>query len=476
MNDLEALKAEVFGRQKVLALIYKDFGNKSLYKYVDGWNISPPTERSKVVALEAGKLISKIYSEDIGKEAASQIGRLPFASTIDHHGILNHPFFINSNLIFSLFNKQKYLISFGTSSISLNNSSWPGCLLFNNDRGELGRISFFPDKIKNKTVYAAPAIKPEDVWKVLNNINKSPYCNSEQKDKLGALVQEVFNNSRVFELPNFSTQASLISYKLWSEIFPSAKKIVYLPIEDLVSQILADKICTDSDNLLYNLFFSQKGLVLLEKYFSGSLGAFSSQHKGSFLFWALDGKGRRVHLQKKGNGIYGGRISIKLEPEVIAKALVKRQIYPTTLVCFLVLLYYQFTCIGGFNQVNWLTDIKDKFVLLLNEFGFDDEVKKITLMSTDNFAEADLAFLSKAGELEKASGIDLYLSGKDLYSTYFKLAEQLTLAQCIENSLPEIYKVVVSANMRKPSLLELTSKFIAHNNGTEKTAAESLRY
>lgn len=499
---LQELKAAVFRRQRVLAEIYERHGAESLWHYANGWQTADVFKPEDFFLQAVGRLLAKIYSPDIASGALAQLQQEPLVSTIDHHGILNHPFFINSNLIFSLRQNQKYLICLTTSGVSLNNSSWPGSFVLHNKQGVMKRLSFFLDKLKTTCVFAAPALTEANSAKVLDIIVSDSDLDAGGKLKLQTLVREIFSSGTVRQLDNFSDQACAISSQLWQKFFPQAPLVVYLPVESLAARLIIETIIPDSNHLLHQLFFTPLGWQLLEKHFEGSLGAFQSAAPpsipplskggrsgislksqsdfwgaprggvGSFLFWGINESGKRVRLHREGSRVLGsGLMEFELSPEVIAQALCQRHLYPTGLVCFLVLLYYRVTCLGGFNQVNWLTDIKDKFLKLLAELDCPDLITKIKPIPTQNFAEANLAFLLSNRRLIKATGIDIYLSGLDAYPRYQASAKELTLKESVESLLPEIYRVITPAENRRDKLLMLTDELIAEKNGM----AEKIR-
>ena len=143
--------------------------------------------------------------------------------------------------------------------------------------------------------------------------------------------------------------------------------------------------------------------------------------------------------------------------------------------CFLVLLYYGLICLGGFNQVNWLTEIKQKFVSLLKAAGRHNAAEQILKTATDNFAETNLAFArNNSGEVYQPTLLDLYLQNQpQIFNNYRQLADKLTLAQSIDTELPEIYKVITPAVERNPQLLELTIDKILRHNGLIQKALKS---
>lgn len=468
---LNQIKRSVLEKQSVLGNIYKQFGQVSLADYVSNWNIGPTDNNLffKAFLQAAQDAALAVYGTELASKIAGQLKQAPLVSTIDHHGILNHPFFINSNLIFSLKKDIKYLICLSTSGVSLNNSSWPGCLLLAGPDGRLKRFSFFSDSQKTKAVWAVPALEIGRVKKIHSAVMASSLP-QEQK----ARVIEIVSNLIPAGFQNFSQQASAASTKLWSKVFPSAPKVFYLPIEEITARMLK-LLLTSQNSFLNKLLFSPTDWEFLEKNFQGAMGAFSGINKGSFLFWGVDSKGHRVRLARQANKLVGQNFSLEISPKAIGQALDLRQLYPSSLVCFMVLLLAGVTCLGGFNQVNWLSNIKNKFISLLSELGERELSERVSKSQTQNFAEANLAFLGLGSSLIKPTGLDLYLKNDPLlYQKYHNLGNILTLAESIESLLPEIYRVITPAAERNSTLLGLTDEMVLVHNGTDKKIYQAL--
>ena len=451
----------VLSRQPVLDDIVQTYGAKTLSEYAESWRIEPLIDASALQYI--AELCKELYGEQIAIQAAEQIKRCPLVSTVDHHGILNHPFFLNSNLVFSLKAGQKYLVCLPTEGVSLNNSSWPGSLVYHGRAGMLRRVSFFPASFKHKIILAAPALSKAGVEKSLSRRNEYPETTEG--------IAELLNDEKIYSFKNFSLQASYLSCKLWSWYFPDAPQVLYLPLETLTSRILAESF-QNKNSLLSRLLASEEGWLLLEKYFQGLRGAFGfgDSGKGSFLYWAVNGKGEREQLRRRGSELLSlAGISVLSNPEQLSQSLQYKTMYPSSLVCFLVLLLGGVTCLGGFNQTTWLAGIQKQFVALLKEMGEIAAAEKVGQLATDNFAETDLAFLRDNHNITKATGIDILLrKDKGLYGKYQKLAHALSLSDSIKLSLPEIYKVVVPERERQPSLLAITTSDIAHELGLAK--------
>ena len=440
---LEKLKAAVFDRQKVLAEIYKQKSKSSLFDYVNSWQVGNLKASADFIGA-AKTLLEKLYP-DIANDVVDQLENQPLVSTIDHHGVLNHPFFINSNLIFSLRQGQKYLICLPTAGVSLNNSSWPGSLMHHDGQGNFRRASFFADGLKHLPALAAPPITKTGV----NNF-----------ELVTDLPIELFSNEAIFNFSSFTEQASILSSKFWSAVFPSAPRIIYLPLEDLASSIIAEVIGKNEKHILHKLIFTEAGWQLLEKYFRGLKGAFDDNY-GTFLFWAIDKKGQRQRIIRGKDNL-----ELLLQPESLIKRLREKTLYPGSLLCFLVLLHSHITCLGGFNQVNWLTEIKGKCAALLNELGESSEAEGVAAIPTDNFAEGNFAFLQKNGKLIKPAALDIYLANDPgIYIKYQALGKIITVGESIETLLPEIYKIITPLAGRQQALLAISEEQILEASG-----------
>ncbi|MBI5530674.1 MAG: hypothetical protein HY918_04205 [Candidatus Doudnabacteria bacterium] len=460
MENLEQLKSAVLNKQKTLAAIYHNSGGLTLADYVLSWRLSkkePEANFAKIIKF----LLADIYGQDEAEKISGQIQKFPLVSTIDHHGIFGHPFFLNANLLFSLRNDLKFLPVLTTSGVSLNNSSWPACLVLSDKFGKQIRLSFFHDGHKTKTAFAAQKIEKRDVENIRKQIKGLKFLDGLKQKKLDELVKKVFLSPEVLERKIFSDQACIISRMLWAEVFPEAPKLAYLPLEDLVGELIVKDIANNKNHFLCQLLFTSSGFDLAEKYFTGLKGAFGFG-KGSFLFWEVDGFGRRRALSRQD-------LETKYRDlaEGISNDLKDRKIYPTSLVCFLVSLFYGLNCLGGFNQTSWLTDIKEKFVALLSERGETELAARISQVVTDNFAETPVAFSLANNVLLKPSLLDLYLNNAS-YSSIINNARKITLAQSLETELPEIYKIVMPELDRLPELSAITSGQIAQNNGLTK--------
>ena len=227
-------------------------------------------------------------------------------------------------------------------------------------------------------------------------------------------------------MKDFSTQASLLSFNFWKKIFPSAPRLIYCPLETLVSEYLL-KIFEDPNHALTRLVTTAQGRELWREHF---------ENEHTFMFWRLDAKGRRQSLSDLEENLDRLKESIK-----------NKQIYPSSPLCFAVLLYAGVAAVGGFTQTTWLTGVKQELMEILKKL---DPKKAIKHIFTKNFAESALATLPANGK-QFASAVDLWLKGKDKYAVYKAQATKMTLGQSLDLAMPIIHRVVVGSklNVRK---------------------------
>ena len=415
MDSLQTIKKEVFKKRPVLQEIQKKFGGLKLRNYVkDAWEV--PTKTPDAVFLNIVSFYAQsLFGQNIGEQVKSQLQKKPLVSTVSHLGIWGHPIFVNAELIYSLhFQPNELAVSLATESVSLNNtSSWSGSVLVHSD-SVLKRYSFFPDKLKTLPVFSALAINEDCI-----NSFKKYYPEGFEK-VLNALKIDVNQKS-------FTSQACQTSYNLWQAVFPSAPKLIYLPLESIVNEYLLKIV--DDNNIINQIIFTKKGQELWQKYFG-------QEH--TFMFWSVDEKGRRKQLTK---------LSSRNE---IYSLLEQRKLYPSSPLCFMVLLLTGFTCAGGFTQTTWLTEVKQKFINLLGDLNaLSDASLSVTAVPTKNFAESSLASLVINNEELQPTALDLLFSGKDYYPEFLKRAQEITLAESLDLAMPTIYKVVMPSTSVK---------------------------
>jgi len=461
-TDIDQLQSVVLEKLPVLNDIYRVHGQKTVYDHVQDWQGGPAFIKP-VLAAVITEVVGELYGEVVAQEINKQLSITSFVSTIDHHGLLNHPFFINSNLIVSLRKDMTHVVCFPTAGVSLNNSSWPGCVLYH-ENNDLKRVSFFSDKEKQSVVLSKRSFSRLQYEQVLGIISK-------QKPELLEYIS-ASGIDRMFEPQYFWQQASIASPLLWQMVFPSAPRIVYPPLEIVMGRLLV-RLLETKEKLFTQIIEDSFTRGLLQSCFFGMRGAFDGE-RGSFLFWGVDEQARRIALHLEDGFLLGGGMRVPMTAASIIEGIRSARLYPGSLLCFILLLWGGITALGGFNQVNWLMGIQEKFVLFLKELEHHKTAREVSLAVTNNFAEGSLGFLKK-DILFRAAGADIWLEKESsLYQKYIDLSHRMTVAQCIELSLSGMYRVIVPDSERIEKFERIEEHMIARQNGVTELVREIL--
>jgi len=498
---LQLLKDSIWKKRPILGEIMKKHGHKTLFNYAMEFADVNPTpqfdDRKTELIKTATDLISKRLGVEIAVDAMRQLKRLPLVSTADHHGPIDHPFWVNANIITSLFHLDnpkhimQYLVVFSFASISMNNASaFPRGLLFHsepNGAGKLIRLPLLPDKLKMGVVYNSRGIIKSDIDNAVNQLDKltkSNEINPEIAKKVKELMEEYVNVEEILELPDLNTQITRLNFRLWHDTFhktgglPTDRHnkmldLIYLDIETLTKELLVKFHLNNNQSLIYRLLFNPDFIKLAKTHFNNIPGAFSIEEDwGTWFFWGLDEKMRRVRLFTDGQKLYSPdkSISINFEPSSLIEALEKKVIYPSMMTCYLIVaLYYGMKCLGGFCQVHDLTMLKYAWFKMLNKLGFKEEAEAILPIQTKELG-GDGMVLSYCkrpdNKFVPATGIDMLLDDSDTSpNQYVELSRRVSLNDIMNPMLPEIYTVLYPFDKRDPKLANLTPEDILEATG-----------
>ncbi len=179
--SVQKLKAAVYKRSPVFREIMVRHGNRFLYDYAKDFvkmALTPRLDKRKADLIRVvGSLLERRLGKRIVGGVTRQLKKNALISTADHHGLIGHPFFLNSNLVTALATRKDpsfpYLVVFSFASISLNNSSCPRSVEFHGEGGK-GRFKFplLPDRFKMVPAYVARPIRREDVLRACRAIDR----------------------------------------------------------------------------------------------------------------------------------------------------------------------------------------------------------------------------------------------------------------------------------------------------------------
>lgn len=498
-NVLEPIWKEIWTRRPILGEIMQKHGEKNLFEYTKDFldvNKTPilDTRKEELFVVVREMAVAR-FGEKVADELIEQLRRMPLVSTTDHHATIQHPFFLNANIITALPSSEmadwiKYLVVFSFASTSLNNASaFAKGLIFHGDKKgsqSLAKISIFSDKEKMAATYNTRPFTQVDLDKALDqlkNKERAGEVSSERAEGVRDIFKNYFMTEDVLNAPDACTQLSKVSYKIWPQFFypfqQGVPDLIYLEIETLVTEVLIRYHFNNPDSPIYQMLFNSEYAPLVLKHFNGIPGAFHFTEEkkwGTYLFWALDEKNHRVHmhLDEDGNNIASDYRTcvFPMTPEGLTEGLRSKKMFPAMFLCYLVVsLYYGMKCLGGFSQVNDLTYTKDAWSNFLREIGRADEADAIAPIQTKELGGDGmvLAYLkTDSGDLVPATGIDLLLEDADMpFSRYVDLAKAIRFKEIMAPMVPEIYKVLFTSEERKPEYLVHTPEQIMEFTGLQ---------
>lgn len=476
-------------------------GQELLFDYTKNFldvNGSEILDRRKPELIAVAKeLISKRLGPEIGMAVAKQLAFKSLLSTTDHHAAIQHPFWVNANIISALpyLENQnpllKYLIVLSFSSISVNNASGyaRGLMLHQQeDSGNLARLPILSDKHKMATVYCALAFSRKNLVKAERQLSKqvaAKLISARRAEQVRGVMEKYFSTDDILDCELFKEQITKINFKMWPDFFHGATGgniagkynppgLIYLEIETLVAELLIRHHLFNKDSLLYKFLFNLEYQKLIPEIFNNIRGAFSlDKNWGTYLFWGVDAKQHRERMFLSVDGQLrseSGRHAYKFSPEGVKQALENKEIFPGMVFCYLVVsLYYGFKCLGGFCQVNDLTATKLAWQKLLGSVGEREEAEAVGPVQTKELGGDGMVLSyvkSAVGGIQPATGIDMILSSRStLFDKYYEMSKQVTLAEMMGPMLPEIYAVLYNNKERDRLIMKLTAQDIVNESG-----------
>lgn len=483
----DRLKEKVLVKRPVLQKILAKRGQKNLLEYAHDYvdvNLNPPIQKRQNDMLET---IFEAVEARFGKKTAwsvlRQLEKYYFVSTADHAGPLTHPFFVNSNLLTaaSMLSRRQHVLQnivvLACANISFNNSSFPRGILFHTS-GKKGlqshRLPFLSAKPKAQTIYRMPPYGAEEIKKTLEAL-KLKFSQGEvgprENDLLRALVQDVYNQPEILACKSYAEQMSRTNFHLWKRFFGASNvklpNLIHLEQEDIVVRLLS-KYHLEKDTIINHILFDPAYEHYLTTYFEGIFGSFSRQAStGTYLFWALpEGQRDNLQLWRKGNYLVSKDESYKIElhPEVIKKAMESKELIPSLLLNFITLsFYYGLKCLGGFNQVNYLTLMKNSYIRMNVDLENYRSIEVCARAQTKEMCDGlTFAFLKDPQNgLALATGVDLILYGnKASWKDLISVAKNITFDEALSPLMPEIYRISYDESEWEPDLLTVQEKDI----------------
>ncbi len=489
------LKERVLVKRPVLKSILEKKGNKPLFDYASEYvdvNLNPPIMRRQNELLSTiHEATDERYGQVVADSVMRQLEKHYFVSTADHVGPVVNPFAVNANLLTATASMGhtdpdlQNVIILACANISLNNHTFPRGLLFHtyrNDTLEEHRLSFLPSNSHAASTYTFRPYLPDEVTKirkVLREKTRDGNVPTDISTRLDAIIDEIYNVKEVFQCASFREQVAMTNMKLWEKFFEKSNaklpRLVYLEQEDIVVRLLT-KYHLNEDTVVNHILFDPKYEPFVSTYFQGIFGSFSEKDQtGTYLFWARP-EGGKVNLQlwRKGNKLVSadGSYEVELTPDAIRTAMESRVLIPGLLLNFITIcFYYGLKCLGGFNQVNYLTLMKNAYIRMNVDLENYRSIEVCARAQTKEICDGpSFTFLGYGkGEMTLADGLDLILYGQeDSWSRLQTLCREITIDESLNPLMPEMYAVSYDQNELEPDLLSITANDVNQLTGLDK--------
>lgn len=490
------LQHAIFIKRPFFQEIFEKHGHKTLSEYAKDYL---DVNRGKIVMERQDEFLSvfrdmvaRLLPAEVAESAVRQLAKYYFVSTSEHHGPFCSPFLLNSNLLASLhcvdgFDPEilQNVIVLSCSNISLNNFMFPRGLTFHSfvhDEPRVHRLSFLPSNAHASSIYNFRPYVPDEMKKVKSVLREkmmSSEIGTKEGNILDVIIDEIYQQPEIFACESFSDQITKTNFQLWKKFFLKTNivpsNLIYLEQESVVNELLM-RHHLKGDTVISHLLFDPVYDPLVARYFDGIIGAFSLQEQyGTYLFWGMQsGKNSRVQLWKRGNALVSndGTFFLELTPQSVGSALRERRIVPSLLMVFIVLnLYYGLKCLGAFNQVNYLTFMKNAYIKMMADRGNYRSIEVCARAQTKEIiGDLAIAFMAcPKGNLLQAMGLDLILyGGAEMWPSIIDAANQITLREALSITMPENYRIVYSEKDRETSLAAITPEEIAKYLGLEE--------
>ena len=394
---------------------------KSLFENAAG--MQPP------LAHAIARRTERLFGENVAAGVHAQLLENGTIGTADHHGICTHPIIFQGDLV-ALCGVAKaqlpYLVVLATGNVPLNNASYPRGLIIGDKRYPL-----FPDNTKHSLVYGTHAFSP-------SRLNQLPQSFTD-------LIASI---EHLHEFDLFSDQVSLINNALFRSCMPETMpQVIVLQLEDVISELLADGAQAD-------LLLNPDYLEMVIELFNSTPGAWSEDGGGSHLIWGCDQGGCAYRFRHADSKLVGAQFALDLSSGQLAEKLAERSILPGLLLSFAVLLENSASCLGGFNQVDYLTRMKMRLCHLAGSVGQHYLAERLDAAITTCFSTGLVLMLESSG---RVASIDSFIERpKESNERLESALNSLSLRSSALVGLREMYTAFVPLEDRDVEVCEIS--------------------
>lgn len=402
-------------------------------------------ERQEVLKQKVKELLLLTFSEEELTHA-----NIPWTedwkiNIVDHHGILNHPILVSTNIISNMFQlpaeKPQGVVVLSDSGVPLNNFFHKRGIKF---AGE--QLNIFPSRDRHVMAYAA---KKQQHFPLLEAAQRSQKHWSEGELATLKKVNEHLNIwGNAPRITNYRQQIQRINFHLWKELFEESLRenvpdIFYISNEELGGQMLR-YFLKDSTHLFTRILCEEKTREIIVQSFMNVTGCWDNDLKrGTVFFWGIDENQQKIPLQLVGNTLQSApgfpSFTLELTSKAIIEALDQERIYPGM---FLVYGIAHFHCgirpLVGFGSMNYQTRMKEAWIRAMTEID-PIEVPLIESINTRGFIGGPkVTFGYTAKGFEDFFALDIIHRG-GMTREYLNHLSETPLSAVLQPALIDIY-------------------------------------
>ncbi len=428
---MDRLHDVVFRTRPTLEKLYTEKGNTRLVEYLRPTHSASPQTRVLSDVLRA-EIIRVFADRSLADRAVAYLADTQYVSTVDHHGLLSHPAFVQAHIAQAVANKKNghdVVLVFSSASISLDNHTFPRGVSFHTDDGEI-KLPLFSSRERQGTVYGMSSPKSNTLQKTLEDLAwKLPA-------ECASAYARAFDDVRhTTHFSDFCTHANETLFRAFPRMNDTS--LIMIPHERISAGMIA------ASPEMQSYIFHSDFLNAYESSFVDVKGAHSddAQH-GTFLFWYISQKNsiaKRVRLYRDGNFLHTESNSFRVAytKETILPLLASGELIPCIALSYSLIGAEGVTLGGGFNQVDYLDTI----------YSADGTVRDVCGFARPLYGKADhmggdMMYVSvqKDGARFPATFLDLLASVNASEETaFFDTLDTVTLKNAIDGVLPDAY-------------------------------------
>lgn len=496
-DKTEALYRAVMDRRPVLAKVINQYGDISLEEYSQtfGENKTEPIQPGEEVADAVSKVYGGLLGEPVTSKLRDRLVGRKVILTANHHGVDYFGLTIQGSLIFSLGEATDGIVPIlACGNVPLNNATFGRGILLARPGS---RLNVFSNKYAHCLVSAAPGMTPEMVNNAkiqLRDLKSQKKIGAPEESALGVTL-DYYHGSKVMEQKNYSDQSVLINGQLWNEIFSADSKsqkpdIAYIEQEKIVAELVKKDLSNQGSFMFKVLFDDQLRNRVLDN-LSSVYGCWDKSKldqllnpdvqdaerkelvvgAGTAFFWGVDGKGERfpLALKEAGDGKKLVRIDkpqlgfeVPFTPDALAEHLETGELLPSLFITFTSLAFVRgYKCYGGFMQTDYLTSMKEKLALSLQETSHQSWSDQVLTVPTENYTTGMIVAVAAFadGLIQPAGTIELMAKG-GLDENDLNKIGRLTIKEANALGLPDMYSIIYREDERDTKLSQMSREEI----------------